>query len=154
MQREEYFRPDTPTVIHEIIDGEAVMIHMEKGYYYSLDQTGSAIWKMLDAGTAVSEIIAITQQQYAGTAGEIEEDVYQFLQRLEAEELIIPGKAPAGEQAAAAAPHPAMNGTGDQEKKAFNAPELHKYTDMEDLLLLDPIHEVDDTGWPALPDDG
>jgi hypothetical protein len=25
---------------------------------------------------------------------------------------------------------------------------LHKYTDMEELLLLDPIHDVDETGWP------
>jgi hypothetical protein len=25
---------------------------------------------------------------------------------------------------------------------------LQKYTDMADLLLLDPIHEVDEQGWP------
>ena len=25
-----------------------------------------------------------------------------------------------------------------------------RYTDMSDLLLLDPIHEVDEQGWPAL----
>ena len=30
----------------------------------------------------------------------------------------------------------------------FAAPVLHKYTDMEDLLLLDPIHDVDESGWP------
>jgi hypothetical protein len=23
------------------------------------------------------------------------------------------------------------------------------YTDMEELLLLDPIHDVDETGWPV-----
>jgi hypothetical protein len=27
-------------------------------------------------------------------------------------------------------------------------PVLDKYTDMQELLLLDPIHEVDDAGWP------
>jgi hypothetical protein len=26
---------------------------------------------------------------------------------------------------------------------------LNKYTDMQDLLLLDPIHEVDAAGWPS-----
>ncbi len=27
---------------------------------------------------------------------------------------------------------------------------MNKYTDMQDLLLLDPIHEVDETkGWPT-----
>ena len=27
-------------------------------------------------------------------------------------------------------------------------PRLDKYTDMQELLLLDPIHEVDERGWP------
>ena len=31
---------------------------------------------------------------------------------------------------------------------AFEAPVLSKYTDMQELLLLDPIHDVDDMGWP------
>lgn len=26
---------------------------------------------------------------------------------------------------------------------------LTKYTDMQELLLLDPVHEVDDEGWPS-----
>jgi hypothetical protein len=28
---------------------------------------------------------------------------------------------------------------------------LQKFTDMQDLLLLDPIHEVDESGWPRVP---
>lgn len=35
----------------------------------------------------------------------------------------------------------------------FETPALHKYSDMQDLLLLDPIHEVDDTGWPSPKND-
>ena len=26
--------------------------------------------------------------------------------------------------------------------------DLGKYTDMQELLLLDPVHEVDEAGWP------
>jgi hypothetical protein len=33
---------------------------------------------------------------------------------------------------------------------AFQPPTLRKYTDMQDLLLIDPIHEVDDLGWPGV----
>jgi hypothetical protein len=36
------------------------------------------------------------------------------------------------------------------EKKHFVAPCLHKYTDMQELLLIDPIHDVDDYGWPII----
>jgi hypothetical protein len=28
-------------------------------------------------------------------------------------------------------------------------PRLVRHTDMEDLILLDPIHDVDDAGWPT-----
>jgi len=33
----------------------------------------------------------------------------------------------------------------------FSAPRLDKYTDMQQLLLIDPIHEVsDEQGWPKV----
>lgn len=38
--------------------------------------------------------------------------------------------------------------TPNPDKLHFEEPIFHKYTDMEDLLLLDPIHDVDETGWP------
>jgi hypothetical protein len=31
----------------------------------------------------------------------------------------------------------------------FVTPCLQKYTDMEELLLIDPIHEIDEVGWPS-----
>ena len=34
------------------------------------------------------------------------------------------------------------------EKTQFEFPIIEKFTDMQELLLLDPIHEVDEKGWP------
>jgi hypothetical protein len=31
------------------------------------------------------------------------------------------------------------------------APTLTVYADMQDLFQLDPIHDVDETGWPSRP---
>jgi hypothetical protein len=31
----------------------------------------------------------------------------------------------------------------------FVEPALNKYTDMQELLLLDPVHEVSEAGWPS-----
>ncbi len=33
-------------------------------------------------------------------------------------------------------------------KPAFRRPVLEKFADMKDILQLDPIHEVDQLGWP------
>jgi hypothetical protein len=32
----------------------------------------------------------------------------------------------------------------------FEPPKFAKYNDMQNLLLSDPIHDVDETGWPNL----
>jgi hypothetical protein len=33
--------------------------------------------------------------------------------------------------------------------RPYSPPKLSAYTDMQELLLLDPVHEVDDAGWPS-----
>ena len=33
-------------------------------------------------------------------------------------------------------------------RQPYSPPVLNSYTDMEELLLLDPIHDVDQAGWP------
>ena len=50
--------------------------------------------------------------------------------------------------------HLQAGGVEPEERLWFEAPSLEKYTDMQDLVLLDPVHEVDQTGWPRQqPDD-
>ncbi len=40
-------------------------------------------------------------------------------------------------------------GSGRGERNGdYVAPVLESFTDMQDLILLDPIHEVDAAGWP------
>ena len=39
-RRGEVFRINSPTVVHEIIDGEAVIVNMKNGSYYSVDGVG------------------------------------------------------------------------------------------------------------------
>ena len=42
------FRVNTPTVTHETIDGEAVIINLDSGNYYSLVEVGSFIWGLVE----------------------------------------------------------------------------------------------------------
>jgi hypothetical protein len=61
---------------------------------------------------------------------------------LQREELVAATENSAS--ASVSPPDAASNGS-----KTFEPPLLEKYTDMQDLVLLDPVHEVDSTGWPA-----
>jgi hypothetical protein len=67
--------------------------------------------------------------------------VQELLSQLQEENLIVPVDA-AGEAVDVA------SSDTNPDKPLFNPPSLNKYSDMQELLLLDPIHDVDDAGWP------
>ena len=139
------FRINRPKIVSEIIDDEVVILNLDRGHYFSLRHTGADIWHALERGASVDEIIAHITGVYAGDEQAIADAVRRLLEQCESEELIVrlentavmdlPDRLPAGAGL----------------KGAFLPPELTKFTDMEDLLLLDPIHEVDETGWPHQP---
>src|SRR5689334_4223262 len=137
------FRVNTPTVTHETIDGEAVIINLDSGNYYSLVEAGSFIWAVVERGASADDVQQLVQQTYHGDAGEIDRGVQELLAQLQQENLIVPVEgAPDDEHIEVL---PSNNG---HEKPLFNAPSLNKFSDMQELLLLDPIHDVDEAGWP------
>ena len=40
---------------------------------------------------------------------------------------------------------------GDGERRPFSPPQVQRFDDLQELLLLDPIHDVSDQGWPHTP---
>lgn len=133
------FRVKTPDVVHEVIDGEAVIVNLSSGMYYSVDRAGVDIWTMLEQGTTVPDIMMALTARYKGDRAEIESGVDRFIKQLEAERLIVPDST---QQDAPSPSNPVAAPKG--ERPRFEAPNLEHYSDMEDLLLLDPIHDSDD----------
>lgn len=140
------FRINSPTVVFEIFDEEIVIIHLKRGTYYSLDQSGAEIWQLLQQGATSPEIVARMAAAYALNPKEIEPPVGKFLTELIQEQLIAPNGVSA--QSHLNGGDKAMGGSLSNGQRHFIPPSLNKYTDMQDLLLLDPIHEVDAGGWP------
>ena len=52
-----HFRINSPKVIHETIDGETVIVNLDSGNYYSLDDIGADIWDSIGKGVPVDHII-------------------------------------------------------------------------------------------------
>lgn len=138
------FQINAPTVVSEIFDDEVVIINMDSGSYYSLDQSGTSIWQQLQQGATVSELIAKVAQIYAVAPGDVTPAVAQFMAQLAQEQLIVPVTRPIEVQGF----HATKTLFKHPHQGQFAAPALNKYTDMQDLLLLDPIHDVAETGWP------
>ncbi|HJX31762.1 MAG TPA: PqqD family protein, partial [Thermodesulfobacteriota bacterium] len=137
-------------IAHEIIDGEAIIVNLENGNYYSLDKTGADLWDFVEKGLDVPEIIEGLAQRYEGNKAEMENSVRQLLADMEKEGLITIDQEAKGEKKMGTfAPREGELKNG--KKPLFESPTLQKYTDMQAMLWLDPIHEVDETGWPNTP---
>jgi len=137
------YRIATSKIISDVIDGEAVLVNLDNGDYYTLDPVGLVIWRLMEAGLSTDGIVRRLAESFTARDGEIREGVRGLLTHLVAEGLVID----TSPTAPPAHTPPIPNDIGT----AFIPPVLTKYTDMEDLLTLDPIHEVDDFGWPHVP---
>jgi len=137
-------RVNSPHVIHETIDGEVIVINLASGNYYSVKGAGADVWDVIESspGADKNAIAAAIAARFGRASEEIEREIGDFLGALQREELVAATENSAS--ASVSPPNGASNGS-----KTFEPPLLEKYTDMQDLVLLDPVHEVDSTGWPA-----
>ena len=136
-----YFRINRPHIVHETLDDEVIIVNLDSGTYYSLDSASLWAWQTIQAGYSLAEMVEFGKSKFDTTAEEIRKALNVFLDKLKTEGIIVPADSPLK---ATDAPPPA----GHSPKIPFTAPALELYTDMQDLLLLDPIHDVDDSGWP------
>lgn len=132
---------DLPHVMHETIDNEVVVVNLTTGVYYSFDGVAVRIWDWIDGHRSLENIVDLATECFDGAAEVIAPQVQGFLDRLLEEELVAIEPGTQGEK----------NSDDSIAPKSlpFTEPSFQKYTDMEALLLADPIHEVDESaGWP------
>ena len=145
MSKTASLRLNRPQVASQVIDGEAVIIHFETGSYYSTGGVGSVIVDLVTRHASHDEIVAQIVRRSGAARDEVDSAIAQFLEELKDEQLVAEVDAGAAEDDAA---EDAIVSDGTLE---FAPPCLHKYTDLQDLLLIDPIHDTDESGWPAAP---
>jgi hypothetical protein len=132
-------RVDTSHVVHETIDGEAILIHLGTGTYYSINGAGAEVWQWLAAGVTIDGLMALASARYVATPGEVRAGIEGLIEDLLREGLLVEG--PADESSAS----PDLA----REQVPFVMPPLQVYTDMQEFMLVDPLHDVDETaGWP------
>lgn len=137
-----------PQVLHETIDGEVIVIDLTTGTYFSLRDSAAHVWDVVhrSPGVASQDVASALAAYYDESATAIASAVGSFLDQLETEGLV---RAVDG---AAEQPSLGIAASNGSPPAPFSAPRLEKYTDMQDLVLLDPVHEVDATGWPHTRD--
>lgn len=131
-------RPRPGSVIAETMGDETMVIDAETGIFHSLRGVASVLWSLLEGGASTDDLVAAVRGQYPEVdAGEA--DVRTFTARLVDAGLIV---------AADATPTDVARPRPVPWPDAYGPPAVETHRDMADLLLVDPLHDVDDTGWP------
>lgn len=126
----------------DVADGSAIIINSETGIYYGLNGFATTIFENLQAGASVEDITAAAAS-LSGAPTDLADRINAFIDVLLGKEIIEP--APAN---TAAVSLDAASASGD----AYT-PECTEYSDAQELLLADPIHEVkEDEGWSPWSD--
>ncbi len=136
------YRVNSPQVISETLDGETIIVNLATGHYFNLQGSAVDVWQAVERGEPSEAIVGLLCDRYLAQDGEIATEVERLVGELVAAELVVPEKAQPGD--GGPPDEPASIG----EKLPFAAPVLARFTDMQDIILLDPVHEVDARGWP------
>ena len=70
------------------IDGEVVMMSIEQGSYYGLDDVGSRIWELIEEPRAVGDIVDRLLNEYEVDHDTCLHDVLVFLDKLAEQNLV------------------------------------------------------------------
>jgi len=132
------YKANQPAVVFEKIDGELIIINTLNGFYYS--GTGNAVflWEAVTSGWTPDQLktffVSIGHPFGSTTV------IADYIRILLDESLIVTVEGSAEEK------QPSLDAAliGD------DIPVLSKYSDLHELIELDPIHEVEsDMGWPV-----
>lgn len=136
------YRINFPDVISEPMESEQVVIDLKSGCYFNLNEPAAYIWRMIETGSSLEEMIKALSTNIHETDQDVALMVEEFIGKLEKEQLII---------ATDIIPNRGFDILPFQNIK-FGIPAYQKFDDMQEMLLLDPIHEVSEAGWPNLPE--
>jgi len=144
------YRHNDAEVATEDFDDGAVMINFLTGRYFSLNGAGNRLWAALKSGADEAGLAAVMADMRTlpeAEAGRVLQDVRAFLETLVRERLVAEVVVDALTPPAIA--HDSISAS----RGPYEAPKIDVFDDLEQLIVLDPIHDVNaNEGWPVVKD--
>src|SRR5580700_8940161 len=78
----------SPSVVTAEVDGEIVMMSIEQGRYFGLDDIGSDIWKRIEQPCSFATLIDRLAADYDADRATIAADVHALLGRMAAQDVV------------------------------------------------------------------
>ena len=127
---------------HDKFDDEIVVLDTLAGYYFSLRGSAIDIWLLVEANASRARMVESLAARFEGDREAIAAAVDHCLAQFFEHGLIRETEANSV----------TLESIRPGPKQAFPKPLVECFDDMRDLMLLDPVHEVSEAGWPHRPD--
>jgi hypothetical protein len=123
----------------ETFTNEVVVLNVVEGTYFAFGGSAIDVWNALANRQPVTAIVDATAVRHGVAASFVEQELSSFIEKLTAEKILL--DAPAADEP--------ISLDGPAQVREFQPFSFEKHIDMQDLLTLDPIHDVDpQRGWP------
>ncbi len=76
-------------IVDAVIDGETVMMSIENGQYYGLDNIASRIWQLAEKPIRIDDICQALQKEYSVNKAQCESDVITFMNDLSKSDVVV-----------------------------------------------------------------
>lgn len=138
------YRFDDEAIVYEIIQNEVVLVNLESGYYYILDDIASLIWLSIKDGSTVDDVVRSLLANYSAPVETIRLEVNELIGELVQENIFQTESESTSDVSGKSreTPQPIAG------RRAFHKPTMSKFTDMKYVIPIDPIWDYDETGWP------
>ena len=76
-------------VLIQSVAGKQVLLDLDDGQYYALDEVSGRIWDLCDGTNSVAAVVDAVCRDYDAPAETVEEDVVAFLGEMVEEKLVL-----------------------------------------------------------------
>jgi coenzyme PQQ biosynthesis protein PqqD len=76
-------------VVAQQAAGKWVLLDVDSGRYYALDDVGGRIWQLCDGSRTVAQIAEVVGDEYDAAGVAVQEDVVAFVSELASESLLL-----------------------------------------------------------------
>ena len=126
-------------ILSDVFGEEVVLVNLDSGMYYSLRGSATQIWIRLFNQYSLIEILADLIQIYQVTENQLNADINLFVTQLLELKII---------KTATDAERKEIDFISKDILIDYSTPVVEIFSDMQEILLLDPVHDVDKSGWP------
>jgi hypothetical protein len=75
-------------VVSRELEGEAVMLNLESGLYFGLDEVGTRIWALIQEHKSLRKVFEAMQREYDVASARLESDLLRLVEELRAKGLV------------------------------------------------------------------